>query len=64
MFSGDSFRSFAMVGSDVLRIVESNICIKMEVAKMIGNNFFVNALFSEDVSAISIHSIKVFLIVN
>ena len=29
-----------MVGNEVLRIVDSNICIKMEVANIIGSIFF------------------------
>ena len=44
MFSGDSFKSLAMVGSEVLRMVESNICIKIEVAKMMGSNFLVEVV--------------------
>ena len=34
ILSGDSFKSFAMDGSEVFRIVESSICIKIAVAKM------------------------------
>ena len=36
ILSGDSFRSAAMDGNDVLRIVESNICMKIAVARMNG----------------------------
>ena len=36
ILSGDSFKSFAMDGSEVFRIVESSICIKIAVAKMNG----------------------------
>ena len=39
MFRGDSIKSFAMDGKEVLSIVESSICIKMEVAKIKGRNF-------------------------
>ncbi len=40
MFSGDSFKSLAMEGSEVLRMVESSICIKIAVARMSGRTFF------------------------
>jgi len=39
MFSGDSFKSFAIDGSDVFRIVESSICMKIAVARIMGRNF-------------------------
>lgn len=39
MFSGDSFKSFAIDGNDVFRIVESSICMKIAVARIIGRNF-------------------------
>jgi hypothetical protein len=38
---GDSFRSLAIAGSEVLSIVESSICIKIAVAKISGNIFFI-----------------------
>lgn len=41
MFSGDSFKSLAIAGKDVLRMVESSICMKIAVAKIKGNTFFV-----------------------
>jgi len=44
IFSGDSCKSLAMVGREVLRMVESNICIKIEVAKMMGSNFLVEVV--------------------
>jgi hypothetical protein len=37
---GDSFRSFAMEGREVFRMVESSICIKIAVARMSGSIFF------------------------
>ena len=40
IFSGDSFKSLAIEGNDVLRIVESSICMKIAVAKISGRNFF------------------------
>ncbi|MNL11117.1 hypothetical protein D3C87_1319390 [compost metagenome] len=43
IFNGDSFRSFAIAGNEVLRIVESSICINIEVARMIGSIFFVDS---------------------
>ena len=39
MLRGDSCRSFAIEGSDVFRIVESSICIKIAVARITGNIF-------------------------
>jgi len=44
MSSGDSFNALAIVGNEVLRIVESNICMKMDVAKTIGNTLFVTVI--------------------
>jgi len=41
IFRGDSFRSLAIAGSEVLRTVESSICIKIAVAKISGNIFFI-----------------------
>ena len=39
IFSGDSFKSLAIEGNDVLRIVESSICMKIAVPRIIGRNF-------------------------
>lgn len=33
-----------MVGREVFKMVESNICIKIEVAKMMGSNFLVEVV--------------------
>lgn len=46
ILSGDSFKSFAMDGREVLRIVESSICIKIAVANIKGRTFLVVSIFS------------------
>ncbi|MNL62216.1 hypothetical protein D3C87_1862180 [compost metagenome] len=38
---GDSFKSLAIAVIDVFKIVESSICIKMEVARIMGNTFLI-----------------------
>jgi hypothetical protein len=42
MLSGDSCRSFAIEGREVFRMVESSICIKIAVARIRGNIFFMD----------------------
>ena len=46
ILSGDSFKSFAIEGREVLRIVESSICIKIAVANINGRIFLVVSIFS------------------
>ena len=56
ILSGDSFKSFAIEGREVLSTVESSICIKMAVAKMSGKIFLV--LFISCVLFCSINSLQ------
>jgi hypothetical protein len=44
IFSGDSFRSLAIEGKDVFRIVESSICIKIAVARISGRIFLIDVV--------------------
>lgn len=56
ILSGDSFKSFAIEGREVLSTVESSICIKMAVAKISGKIFLV--LFISCVLFCSINSLQ------
>jgi hypothetical protein len=50
IFKGDSFKSFAIAGNEVFRIVESSICIKIAVAKITGSSFLTDSGDCTDIS--------------